>query len=482
MAERLAIVGGDAAGMSAASTARRRDAHPRRGGVRARPLYLLLCVRDPVLRRRALRRLRPARQRARPTSTARAGSRSTCAPRSRRSTSIAASSRCATPDAARAHRGLRPDRARHRRRGRARRRRAGRRRDRAGAHRRRRRALPRGAAARAARARSSSAAATSASRWPRRSCSAASRHARRARRPGDGHPRRGHGRPRAGRGRGRRHRRAPRRRAARRCSRRRRAVRVDGEETARRPRRDGDRRRARRRRSPRDAGLELGASGALRVDDHQRCPGHDGVFAAGDCVESWHRVLERPMNIQLGTHANKQGRIAGANATGADLAFPGVIGTAVSKICRYEVARTGHHRARGGRRGHRGRAATIKDRTRARLLPGRRADLGQARRRARTGACSAARSSASRARPSASTSSPRASGPGWPSTSSSCSTSPTRRRTPASTTRSSWRRARRRRSSSYDAPAQIRTSSRGRSSAMSSPRVPSRRTRRCRPS
>ena len=33
-------------------------------------------------------------------------------------------------------------------------------------------------------------------------------------------------------------------------------------------------------------GLELGDSGALRVDDHQRCPGHDGVFAAGDCVES----------------------------------------------------------------------------------------------------------------------------------------------------------------------------------------------------
>jgi len=78
-----------------------------------------------------------------------------------------------------------------------------------------------------------------------------------------------------------------------------------------------------------DAGIELGPSGAVRVDDHQRCPGHDGVFAAGDCAESWHRILERQVNIQLGTHANKQGRIAGANATGADVAFPGVIGTAV---------------------------------------------------------------------------------------------------------------------------------------------------------
>ena len=120
----------------------------------------------------------------------------------------------------------------------------------------------------------------------------------------------------------------------------------------------------------RDAGLELGDSGALRVDDHQRCPGHDGVFAAGDCVESWHRVLERPMNVQLGTHANKQGRIAGANATGADLAFPGVIGTAASKICRYEVARTGITEREAADAGIEVRAATIKDRTRAGYYPG----------------------------------------------------------------------------------------------------------------
>jgi NADPH-dependent 2,4-dienoyl-CoA reductase/sulfur reductase-like enzyme len=91
----------------------------------------------------------------------------------------------------------------------------------------------------------------------------------------------------------------------------------------------------------RDAGLEVGEMGGLLVDDHQRCRGHDGVFAAGDCVETWHRLLERPVNVQLGTHANKQGRIAGINATGGDAAFPGVIGTAVSRICSREVARTG---------------------------------------------------------------------------------------------------------------------------------------------
>jgi NADPH-dependent 2,4-dienoyl-CoA reductase/sulfur reductase-like enzyme len=118
------------------------------------------------------------------------------------------------------------------------------------------------------------------------------------------------------------------------------------------------------------AGLEIGDSGALCVDDHQRCPGHDGVFAAGDCAESWHRVLDRPVNVQLGTHANKQGRIAGMNATGADARFPGVIGTAVSKICRYEVARTGISEREAADAGIDVVAETIEDRTRAGYYPG----------------------------------------------------------------------------------------------------------------
>lgn len=119
-----------------------------------------------------------------------------------------------------------------------------------------------------------------------------------------------------------------------------------------------------------DAGLEVGDSGALRVDDRQRCPGHDGVFAAGDCAESHHRVLDRPVNIQLGTHANKQGRIAGVNATGGDDRFPGVIGTAVSKICHYEVGRTGISEAEAADAGIAVVSATIKDRTRAGYYPG----------------------------------------------------------------------------------------------------------------
>ena len=119
-----------------------------------------------------------------------------------------------------------------------------------------------------------------------------------------------------------------------------------------------------------DAGIELGPSGAVAVDDHQRCPAHEVVYAAGDCAESWHRLLRKPVNIQLGTHANKQGRIAGANATGGDLAFPGVIGTAVSRLCRYEVARTGLSEREAADADIDVVTATVKDRTRAGYFPG----------------------------------------------------------------------------------------------------------------
>jgi NADPH-dependent 2,4-dienoyl-CoA reductase/sulfur reductase-like enzyme len=118
------------------------------------------------------------------------------------------------------------------------------------------------------------------------------------------------------------------------------------------------------------AGLELGATGGVRVDDRQRCVRHDGVYAGGDCAETRHRLLPDPVNVQLGTHANKQGRVAGINATGGDVAFPGVIGTAVSRICRYEVGRTGLSEKETTAAGLSVVSATIKSTTRAGYYPG----------------------------------------------------------------------------------------------------------------
>ncbi|MBM0226161.1 MULTISPECIES: FAD-dependent oxidoreductase [Micromonospora] len=89
------------------------------------------------------------------------------------------------------------------------------------------------------------------------------------------------------------------------------------------------------------AGLPLGPTGGLRTDRRMRVPGVPGVWAAGDCVETLHRISGMPVHVPLGTHANKQGRVAGINIGGGYATFPGVIGTAVTKVCDLEVGRTG---------------------------------------------------------------------------------------------------------------------------------------------
>ncbi len=66
-----------------------------------------------------------------------------------------------------------------------------------------------------------------------------------------------------------------------------------------------------------------------------------GVWAAGDCCQSMHVVSGRPVHEALGTVANKQGRVAGINIAGGYATFPGVAGTAVTRICELEIGRTG---------------------------------------------------------------------------------------------------------------------------------------------
>jgi NADPH-dependent 2,4-dienoyl-CoA reductase/sulfur reductase-like enzyme len=90
-----------------------------------------------------------------------------------------------------------------------------------------------------------------------------------------------------------------------------------------------------------DAGLPLGESGGLRVDRRLRVVGHEGIWSGGDCVETFNRVSQQWGHIALGTHANKHGRVIGENVSGGYATFPGVVGTAISKVCELEIARTG---------------------------------------------------------------------------------------------------------------------------------------------
>ncbi len=90
----------------------------------------------------------------------------------------------------------------------------------------------------------------------------------------------------------------------------------------------------------RDAGIEIGRTGAIAVNQRMET-NIPGIFAAGDCAEAFHLVLGRPVYVPLGTTANKQGKIAGENAVGGNAIFKGIVGTAVFKVFDLEVARTG---------------------------------------------------------------------------------------------------------------------------------------------
>ncbi|HEV8115550.1 MAG TPA: FAD-dependent oxidoreductase, partial [Acidimicrobiales bacterium] len=116
------------------------------------------------------------------------------------------------------------------------------------------------------------------------------------------------------------------------------------------------------------AGAATGARGALVVDRRQRTT-LDGVFAAGDCCESRHLVSGRTTHVALGTVANKQGRVAGINLGGGYATFAGVVGTAITKVCSLEVARTGLTVREAAAEGFEAAAATIETTTIAGYMP-----------------------------------------------------------------------------------------------------------------
>lgn len=90
------------------------------------------------------------------------------------------------------------------------------------------------------------------------------------------------------------------------------------------------------------AGVQLGFKGALKVNRRMETNIPD-IFAAGDCVETWHRITQSNAYLPLGTTAHKQGRVAGENAVGDGREFEGSLGTQSVRLFDYVVARTGFH-------------------------------------------------------------------------------------------------------------------------------------------
>jgi NADH oxidase (H2O2-forming) len=117
-----------------------------------------------------------------------------------------------------------------------------------------------------------------------------------------------------------------------------------------------------------DAGVELGRTGIktnLRMETNIK-----GIYAAGDCTESIHLVTHRPIMSQLGTTAVKQAKVAGINAAGGYSTFIGAMGSWITRLFSTEVGGTGLTEFMAGRSGIETVSAAIVSKTRADYFPG----------------------------------------------------------------------------------------------------------------
>jgi NADPH-dependent 2,4-dienoyl-CoA reductase/sulfur reductase-like enzyme len=90
----------------------------------------------------------------------------------------------------------------------------------------------------------------------------------------------------------------------------------------------------------RSAGIETGTKGSISVNRKMETS-VPYIYAAGDCAETYHRLLMKNVYLPLGTTAHKQGRIAGENAIGENREYAGTLGTQSVKIFSLVAARTG---------------------------------------------------------------------------------------------------------------------------------------------
>lgn len=117
------------------------------------------------------------------------------------------------------------------------------------------------------------------------------------------------------------------------------------------------------------AQIPLGFKDAIKVNSRMQTD-IEGIYAAGDCAETFHLLSQAPFYVALGTVANKQGVVAGTNLAGKHATFPGVLGTAISKICKLEIARTGLQEKEAQQLGLEYVGVTVKTKTQAGYYPG----------------------------------------------------------------------------------------------------------------
>jgi CoA-dependent NAD(P)H sulfur oxidoreductase len=119
----------------------------------------------------------------------------------------------------------------------------------------------------------------------------------------------------------------------------------------------------------RAAGLQTGVKDAIAVDRHL-LTSDPHIYAAGDCADAYHVVTDEKTWIPLALRANRAGWAVADNVCGGNVALDGVAGTAVFKVFDLEVARTGLTSAEARQAGFQPESVTVKTRSRAHAHPG----------------------------------------------------------------------------------------------------------------
>lgn len=118
-----------------------------------------------------------------------------------------------------------------------------------------------------------------------------------------------------------------------------------------------------------DSGLNLLGNGAIVVDTHMRTS-DPFIYAAGDCVAYPHKLKKTPSFVPLGTHANKGGRVIAEALMGEETSFQPILGSGIVKVMDLALARTGLTLEEAQSEGYEAAQVEVKARNQAGYYPG----------------------------------------------------------------------------------------------------------------
>lgn len=119
-----------------------------------------------------------------------------------------------------------------------------------------------------------------------------------------------------------------------------------------------------------ECGIETGVKGSIRVNQYMQT-NYPYIYAAGDCAETKDIITGNSVYVPLALKANKEGVVAGVNISGGKEAFPGVLGTAITKFCKLGLARTGLTLAEAEKNGFNALKFKVESNSKAHYYPGR---------------------------------------------------------------------------------------------------------------